>query len=499
MKISVIIVCHNEGRDLEVTTAMAWASDPPPHEVIVVDDYSDPPLAPRLAVFDGVKVIRTEQQIGAGPAKRLGCEHATGDVFIILDAHMRMPMDWLAVVADAQELYPDALMCAVCRGFEMDGKFIGCGAYFQREGDIFLGRRWLGRGKIEEIDPCPCLLGACYIVPRHVWDRLGGINPNFIGWGYGEQDLSLRAWMSGFEVRRINKLVIPHRFNRKRAPGTFMMNTWHNGHNAYVTAATVFEDGVFERLYSPYFRQVYADQARETFYLNRPAVMAFREKVQAARVYSDDELHALCGFRLPTPHEQRQTVLQIIDKRAKNKRDARKREDKRQEQRERQLTPQMGLAHREVILSRLPENGHMLEWGAGGSTLWFREHLKEGQHLTTIEHNATWAKRIGGCLLFETDLPIASQKAEIHPGGEPPYLWSHDFVAGYDVIVVDGVLRNACLHRATALLNPGGHIFLHDAQRDWYPDGKAFWHWIHKYKPCVDYPGPELWEGTIPE
>ena len=149
MKFSIIIPSHDEIKDLEVTVAMAVASDPPPHEVIVVDDCSIVPVADRMGSFPDVKVIRNETQMGAGPAKRIGAEQSVGDVIIIMDSHMRMPLDWLAKIQEAQLLFPDAVMCTVCRGFETTSKFIGCGAEFTRTRDMFLGRRWLKRGPVE--------------------------------------------------------------------------------------------------------------------------------------------------------------------------------------------------------------------------------------------------------------------------------------------------------------------------------------------------------------
>jgi len=329
---SVIIPTYNEIRDLEVTVAMVWASEPRPHEIIVVDDCSNKPVSERLSSFTGVKVVRTPEQLGAGPAKRFGAEKATGDIIVLLDSHMRMPLNWLQQADDAIDRHPNSIFCCACRSFT--GSFVGCGAKFDRrntmeEIDLFLGRTWLDRGDIDTIDRCPCLLGACYFIPRMIWDYLHGIHPQFKGWGYGEQDLSLRAWMSGFEVRRINGLCLPHRFASElkeeqrgnlieEQRGTF--HGWGNAYNIMVLAATVFEDGVFDRLYRPYFKQVLPRESVIRFEDSIRKIDRFRTIVQRTRLYSDDELHALCGFRLPTPAEQQATVDEILTIKAdKNK------------------------------------------------------------------------------------------------------------------------------------------------------------------------------------
>jgi GT2 family glycosyltransferase len=321
-KHSLIVPTFNETADLEVTVAMALAADSPPHEIIVVDDHSDIPVEERLLSFPEVKVVRPPERLGAGPAKRFGAELATGDVLIISDSHMRFPADWLDKIDEAVDDNPNAMFCTVCRNF--NGKFEGCGAKFSRTTtrgtpDIFLGRNWLDRGDIHTIDRCPCLFGGCYVIPKNIWDFLAGINPNLSGWGYGEQDLSLRAWLCGFEVRRINGLCLPHRFQHGRPPkpGLSLMSRWHNGFNGLVVAATVFEDGVFEDLFAPYFKQVLAPEAVMRFEDSVDEVNSFRANVQASRVYSDAELHALCNYRLPTHAEQQSRVDSLLSNRSK--------------------------------------------------------------------------------------------------------------------------------------------------------------------------------------
>ena len=322
-KHSLIIPAFNETADLEVTVAMALAADSTLHEIIVVDDCSDDPVVERMSSFPSVKVVRTPERLGAGPAKRFGAELATGDVLIISDSHMRFPCDWLDKIDEAVDDYPNAIFCTACRNFS--GKWAGCGARFSRtttggHPDIFLGRNWLDRGEVKTVDRCPCLLGGCYVIPKHIWSFLEGINPNLSGWGYGEQDLSLRAWISGFEVRRINGLCLPHRF-QKTAPvkrvGLQKFAKWHNGFNGLVVAATVFEDGVFEDLFAPYFKQVLALEAMIRFENIIDEINLFRGTVQHTRVYSDAELHALCNYRLPTHAEQQARVESVISYRNK--------------------------------------------------------------------------------------------------------------------------------------------------------------------------------------
>lgn len=483
--ISVIIVARNEGLELEATIGLVAESEPAPGEIIVVDDQNEPPLGERLAGLMAIapvpiRVVRTAMQIGPGPAKRFGAEHATGDLLIILDAHMRMPTDWLEVIQQASVRFPDALLCTTCQGTTVKSPPNGCGAYYESgaEHALAFGRRWYARRETTLIDTVPCILGACYAIPRHIWSSLGGINPNFEGWGFGEQDLSLRAWLSGFECRGMNNLVVQHRFAKKESPrkhgaGKGGMVSWRwRDLNEMVLAATVFEDGVFERLYEPFMRRLYSKHVCEAFDAKRASIEEFRSIFQAKRTEPDASLAHLCGYRLPSEKEQETAVGKVRAARSAppSIRPA-----------QRRLKPDVEIRDLERIVARLSSRGRMLEWGSGGSTHWIRERLYPEQLLHSVEHDPVWAKRVGDVILAELPgIKVASRSCEarwreLEASEYASIPWWDDQDEPFDVILVDGVVRQACLASIVRrrLVKRSGRVFLHDANRDWYsiPDG----------------------------
>jgi glycosyltransferase involved in cell wall biosynthesis len=314
---SVVIPTHNEIRDLEVTVAMAWASEPRPHEIIVIDDCGEDDVKERLSSFPDVKVIRTDKRLGAGAAKRFGANLATGDVIVIMDSHMRMPYNWLEIADEAIDNFPEAIFCCGCQNFS--GTWTGFGARFisgqhEKHSQLFAKHTWLDQNTKTSVDKCPCLLGGCYFIPRFIWEIIGGLNPCLHGWGYEEPDLSLRAWLTGFEVRRMNNLTVSHRFQRElKEPKQGFPGTYAD-FNAMAVCASIFEDGVFERLYYPYFKQVAPLGAVIEFEDNLDEVNTFREFVQSKRMYHDTDLDALCGFRLPTSRTQGLIVEELQTK-----------------------------------------------------------------------------------------------------------------------------------------------------------------------------------------
>ena len=167
----------------------------------------------------------------------------------------------------------------------------------------------------------------------------------------------------------------------------------------------------------------------------------------------------------------------------------------------------IGQAHRERILKSIKSNCRILEWGSGGSTLWFADRLPTGATLTSIDHDTAWhentlrriGKRVDVRLLLCPPRAPLGQNATIEeedPTHLQEYLHAVDG-SRFDVILVDGVARVACMEQARELLSPGGVIFLHDAHRPWYDSGKALFFEHGTIGSCPEYPGPLLWWGGL--
>jgi predicted O-methyltransferase YrrM len=158
----------------------------------------------------------------------------------------------------------------------------------------------------------------------------------------------------------------------------------------------------------------------------------------------------------------------------------------------------LGLRHRIAVLSRLPERGNMLEYGSGDSTLWFRANLKEGQSLMSIENDSGWAQRTGAISVGGRAGDNGMISEEALTTGTAEYVWQPllrpNSPGKFDVILIDGVWRTMCLLAAIHMLAPGGVVFLHDAQRDWYETGKVIYKHQTSLDMCDDYAGTELVE-----
>lgn len=116
-----------------------------------------------------------------------------------------------------------------------------------------------------------------------------------------------------------------------------------------------------------------------------------------------------------------------------------------------------------------------LEWGSGYSTLYFPQFIPPEGNWLSIEHEPEWAEIIAG--------RNSNQQVEVRTILPNNDKWNGDGTLDdffnyikqpssqhYDLILVDGRARLACVQEAKNMLTERGIIILHDANRTKYTD-----------------------------
>ena len=99
-KVSVVIITRNEGTELRATVTNFLETLPADQrELIVLDDGSTDRSAAFLAGMPEVKLLHSDG-IGVARARNFGASHATGDVILFSDAHIRAPRGWHSEVVE---------------------------------------------------------------------------------------------------------------------------------------------------------------------------------------------------------------------------------------------------------------------------------------------------------------------------------------------------------------------------------------------------------------
>jgi hypothetical protein len=123
----------------------------------------------------------------------------------------------------------------------------------------------------------------------------------------------------------------------------------------------------------------------------------------------------------------------------------------------------------------------VFEYGVGGSSVFF---LDRGAVLASVESNPEWAAKVKAAVSVDWEVqvcppePVPSGvdeafRSTMVEGSLRRYVEAIDGRGPFDVIVVDGFARNACLARAAPLLAPGGMLVLDNAERPHYAAASA--------------------------
>lgn len=119
----------------------------------------------------------------------------------------------------------------------------------------------------------------------------------------------------------------------------------------------------------------------------------------------------------------------------------------------------------------------VFEWGSGASTLWLAARAGS---VHSVEHHPGWAAHLSPRLPENVTLrvvePVETSTPDV-PSAKPghagldfaDYVAAIDEVTGtFDVVVIDGRAREACLARAVERLSPEGIIVFDNADRRRY-------------------------------
>ena len=131
----------------------------------------------------------------------------------------------------------------------------------------------------------------------------------------------------------------------------------------------------------------------------------------------------------------------------------------------------------------------VFEWGAGGSTVWFARHAGR---VVSVEHQRGWYDKVADRLAEEglqdaVRLHLVPLNSRAYAGLIKVYS-----LGTFDLVLVDGRARVACMTEARGMVKPGGMLVLDNADRvDRYARGIAL---LSGWK-RVDF--PDLWLTSI--
>lgn len=119
----------------------------------------------------------------------------------------------------------------------------------------------------------------------------------------------------------------------------------------------------------------------------------------------------------------------------------------------------------------------VLEWGSGGSTVYFTRFMKQKNIpyvWRSVEYNKGWYEKIKNEVINDLSTKLVlfdvgnNNLRQRYVDMEEYINYPKTLGERFDVVIVDGRKRRRCVIESLELLNTGGCVFLHDAQRKHY-------------------------------
>ena len=126
---------------------------------------------------------------------------------------------------------------------------------------------------------------------------------------------------------------------------------------------------------------------------------------------------------------------------------------------------------KDLITKHFSPNKVMLEWGSGGSTIEFSQHLKK---YYSIEHNKEWYNTINKEIKLKSLSNInynyiPQNRPQILDGRQSEYTQFKDYIdivdtfnTKFDIVLIDGRARRLCAQKIIPYLNEGAIVIIHD-------------------------------------
>ena len=231
--VSVIVPCFEAPEALALTLAglegQRWPRDL--FEVVVVDDGSDPPLAPPATPLE-VRLVRQERcGFALARARNTGVRAAAHDILVFLDGDVIPEAGLLAAHARWHHVVSDALTLGFCAHVSVAG--IDAAAVRCRPGslrELFAGRSfdapWLERHMARTGDLTSrhddlfrAVTGNNFGISRAFYEETGGFDESFVRYGGEDTEFAYRAQVRGGLLAPVRDAFAWHQGRWREARG----------------------------------------------------------------------------------------------------------------------------------------------------------------------------------------------------------------------------------------------------------------------------------------
>ncbi len=210
--VSVIIPVHNK---FEVTyyclCSLRFAFNETSFEVIVVDDGSSDETSRIRECVDGIKVVRRTSAQGFVQACNEGAASARGEFLVLLNNDTEVTARWLDELVSVFRNF-DGIGLAGSKLVYPDGRLQEAGGVIWGSGNPWNVGRYGNPDdpRYNYLRKADYVSGAALMIPRELWNEVGGFSPEFAPAYFEDTDLAMKVRARGRFVVYVPTSAVYH-------------------------------------------------------------------------------------------------------------------------------------------------------------------------------------------------------------------------------------------------------------------------------------------------
>jgi GT2 family glycosyltransferase/tetratricopeptide (TPR) repeat protein/glycosyltransferase involved in cell wall biosynthesis len=211
--VSIIILAHNQLKDTQQCLSSIEKNTPENHELILVDNGSSDGTTEFFrsyaAKHNHVRIILNKENLGFAAGNNQGLALARGENILLLNNDTVVTPGWLERMLAALDLHPECGAVGPVSNSVSGPQLVSTASYSSLEQLPKFSTLWCNSHAGQSTE-APRLVGFCLLMRRAVVERIGGLDPQFGNGNFEDDDLCIRAGLSGFKLRIVQDSFVHH-------------------------------------------------------------------------------------------------------------------------------------------------------------------------------------------------------------------------------------------------------------------------------------------------
>ncbi|WP_164515133.1 glycosyltransferase family 2 protein [Paenibacillus lentus] len=222
MKTDLVIVTYNSVSYIQRCLEAIRTYTPPGYTIIVVDNGSTDGTLEYLQSFGNIELIENGQNKGYASAVNLGIKNGTSETIVIMNPDVFVTENWLPPLMDT--LWKEEQTAIVApKLINSSNQLVGVGTNWDWTSPYFLCPN--EPGILEETRACLAINGACFLLKRHLLDKLGLLDEHYFHY-FEETDYCFNAIHCGYNILFCPDSTIYHEYYPNPARDEAIKQYW---------------------------------------------------------------------------------------------------------------------------------------------------------------------------------------------------------------------------------------------------------------------------------